>query len=51
MSILYSYPKSCTRPVKLSTQRLQENDHLEVELLRLIEGNGQRLWKLGYEDT
>jgi hypothetical protein len=39
MSILFSYPKSCTRPVKLSIQRLQENDHLEVELLRMIEGN------------
>ena len=39
MSILFSYPKSCTRPVKLSIQRLQENDHLEVDLLRMIEGN------------
>jgi hypothetical protein len=25
MSILFSYPKSCTRPVKLSVQGLQEN--------------------------
>jgi hypothetical protein len=39
MSVLFSYPKSCTRPVKLSTQRLQENDHLEVDLLRMIEEN------------
>ena len=40
MSILFSYPKSCTRPVKLSIQRLhEENDHLEVDLLRMIEGN------------
>ena len=39
MSILFSYPKSCTRPVKLSIQGLQENDHLEVDLLRMIEGN------------
>jgi hypothetical protein len=36
MSMLFSYPKSCTRPVK---QRLQENDHLEVDLLRMVEGN------------
>jgi hypothetical protein len=33
MSILFSYPKSSTRPVKLSIQRLQENDHLEVDVL------------------
>ena len=40
MSILFSYPKSCTRPVKLSIQRLhEENDHLEVDLLRMIERN------------
>ena len=39
MSISFSYPKSCARPVKLSIQRLQENDHLEVDLLRMIEGN------------
>jgi hypothetical protein len=39
MSILFSHPKSYTRPVKLSIQRLQENDHLEVELLRMIEGS------------
>jgi hypothetical protein len=26
-------------PVKLSILRLQENDHLEVDLLRMIEGN------------
>jgi hypothetical protein len=39
MSILFSYPKSCTRPVKLSIQRQQENDHLEVDLLRMIKGN------------
>ena len=39
MSLSFSYPKSCTRPVKLSIQRLQENDHLEVDLLRMIEGN------------
>jgi hypothetical protein len=39
MSILFSYPESCTRPVQLLIQRLQENDHLEVDLLRMIEGN------------
>jgi hypothetical protein len=52
MSILFSFPKSCTRPVKLSIQRLQENDHLEVELLRMIEGNvGNRENWDRYEDT
>jgi hypothetical protein len=39
MSISFSYPKCCTRPVKLSILRLQENDHLEVDILRMIEGN------------
>ena len=39
MSILFSYPKSCTRPVKLSIQGLHgENDHLDVDLLRMVEG-------------
>jgi hypothetical protein len=51
MSILFSYPKSCTRPVKLSIQGLQESDHLEVDLLKTLNGKGRRLWKLGYEDT
>jgi hypothetical protein len=51
MRILFSYPKSCIRPVKLSQQGLQENDHLEVDLLKMIEGKGRRLWKLRYEDT
>ena len=51
MSVLFSYPKSCTRPVKFSLQGLQENDHLEVDLLRMIEGKGWRMWKLRYEDT
>jgi hypothetical protein len=50
MSIIsFSYPKSCTRPD--SIQGLQENDHLEVDLLRMIEGKGRRLCKLRYEDT
>jgi hypothetical protein len=52
MSILFSYPKSCRRPVKLSIQGLQENDNLEVDLLRMTDEKGRRLWKLGYhEDT
>jgi hypothetical protein len=41
VSILSSRPKSCTRPVKLSMQGLQENNHLEVDLLRMIEGKGR----------
>ena len=36
MCILFSYLKSCTRPVKLSLQGLQENDLLEVDLLKKI---------------
>jgi hypothetical protein len=49
MSILFSYPKSCTRPVKFSIKGLQENDHLEVDLLRMIDGRGWRLqWKFRY---
>ena len=51
MSVLFPYPKSCTKPVKLSIQGLQENDNLEVDLLGMTEGKGRRLWKLGYEDT
>ena len=39
MGILFSYPKSCTKPVKLSIQKLQENDHLEVDSIEMIEGN------------
>ena len=39
MSILFSYPKSCTSPVKILLQGLQEKDHLEVDILRMIEGN------------
>jgi hypothetical protein len=45
--------KSCTRPVKLIIQRLQENDHLEVNLLRSIEGNIGNCgnWDMRNEDT
>jgi hypothetical protein len=35
MSILFSYPKSCTKPVKLSIQGLQENKAYLDELLEI----------------
>ena len=35
MRILFSYPSSCTRPVKLSIQGLQENKAYLDELLKI----------------
>jgi hypothetical protein len=32
-------PKSCRKPVKLSIRELQENEHMEIDLLRMIDGN------------